>query len=297
MEIESARIFVKIVEQGSLTKAADLLQIPKSSVSRTLTRLEQQAGTKLLLRTTRNLQLTQAGRTFFDLCLDPVQKLEEARRSIQDQDKLLSGSVRLTAPEDLGIYVVAPVIAKLARQHPTLRFEFTLTDKRVDLVREGYDLAVRIGALPSSRLRARKIGEFGMNLVASPDYLRFRPAPAVPEDLSSHDCLAFSHQWQAGKWVLQRAGKTAHVAVKPKVVGNHVDSLLKMALDGAGIALIPVFAGRREIDDGRLVRVLPAWESTRVTLSLVSPPSDSTPVRARVVADALAAELREVFQR
>ena len=153
MDLELCRIFVKVVQYNSFSKAAEVLKMPKSTVSRSITRLERETGTKLLVRSTRSLTVTQAGQEFYEASLGPIHQLEDAQKALVGKDSLLTGTVRMTAPEDLGTFVIAPAIAKLSSQYPSLRFELKYTDTIVDLVKEGFDLAVRIGRVKNSGLR------------------------------------------------------------------------------------------------------------------------------------------------
>src|SRR6266566_5612916 len=189
MELEPTRIFVKVVQQGSFSRAAELLKLPKSTVSRAVSRLETESGTKLLLRTTRSLTLTASGRAFYESCVGPIHALEDARKSLDGQDSIVVGTIRITAPEDFGTLVVSPAIGKLAKEHTGLVFEMHYTEKFVDLIKDGYDLAVRLGKLSPSRLKVRRFGEVAIIAVAAPEYLKQRPAIKKPQDLAMHDCM------------------------------------------------------------------------------------------------------------
>ncbi|RYZ66284.1 MAG: LysR family transcriptional regulator, partial [Proteobacteria bacterium] len=218
VELESTRVFVKVIESGSFTKAADLLRIPKSNVSRAVGRLESETGTKLITRTTRSLTLTAAGRAFYDSCRGPILTLEQARLSLDGRDSIVAGLVRVTAPEDLGNLVLAPTLAELSRKHPALSFQFQYTDQVVDLVREGYDLAIRLGKLRDSSMKAKKLGAIRLVLVASPKYLKDMPAISNPEHLMQHRCLTYAGS-QSREWILRSRKSTAHVAIAATVQG------------------------------------------------------------------------------
>jgi DNA-binding transcriptional LysR family regulator len=288
MELEPTRIFVKVVQQGSFSRAAELLKLPKSTVSRTVSGLEAASGTKLLLRTTRSLTLTAAGRAFYENCAGPVQALEHARRSLDGQDNVLVGNVRITAAEDFGAHVVTPAVGQLMQEHPGLVFELHYTDKIVDLVKGGYDLAVRIGRLAPSRLKAKRFGEVVMVAVASPEYLKQRPAIRKPQELSTHDCMMFTPRSPAPAWTFRSAGKSVTVPVKPKLTVNQMSSLVALAVQGAGVALLPLFLCRHDLQSGRLARVLPDWRSDVMPVSIVSPVGASSSFRLKLIADKLA---------
>lgn len=295
MEIESSRIFVKVVELGSFSKAADLLKLPKSTVSRTVSRLELEAGTKLLLRTTRSMTLTLAGQVFYESCLGPVLALEEARKTLYGKDSMLSGLVRLTAPEDLGLEMITPVLSKMTKSHPELNFQLNYTDKMVDLVKEGFDIAIRLGKLSSNRHKARKIGEIKMVLVASPKYFKGRSFPKSPEELIHHDCCSFNLGSSTGAWVLVKNGSRTNVKANVRIQANQMSSLLKFANQGIGIGLLPYFLCSKHIESGELLRVLPEWEGLSYPVSIVTPPGNSQSERLKVVVEHLSKVMKEVL--
>ncbi len=293
IEIELSRVFVKVVQQGSFSKAAELLKIPKSTVSKSLTRLESLTGTKLLLRTTRSQTLTAAGRAFYETCLGPIQILEDAQRSLLGQDTIVSGTVKLTAAEDIGTYVIAPVIGDLCRSHPKINFELHFTNEVVDLVRDGFDLAVRFGKLPESQLKVRPIGEISLLPVASPAYLAAHKKILHPSDLSDHDSLCLRNHAMSRTWILQNEKKKINVPVHPRVESHQMTSLLKIALAGAGVLFAPSFLCRHEIESGTLVRLLPGWKGVGIPVSLVSPVSIATTARLKLVSDHIASAIQK----
>ncbi len=295
MDLELTRLFVKVVQYGSFSRAAESLRMPKSTVSKGISRLESETGTKLLIRTTRSLRLTAAGRAFFDSCLGPMQTLEEAQKSLCGQDQILSGLVRLTAPEDLGNEVLAPSIGELSRRHPGLTFELLCTDKVVDLVRDGFDFAIRLGRLRASGLKAKKIGELSLVLVASPAYLRAKPKIHRPADLVEHECLSLTVGSHSGKWVLRNGRATETVAIKVRIGSNQMSSLMRAALAGAGVALVPSFLCRGEIEAGRLQRVLPDWASPGLSVSLISPLASASTARLKVTGDFIFSAVKQAL--
>lgn len=296
MDIALTRLFVKVVQYGSFSRAAEQLRLPKSTVSKGVSRLERETGTKLLIRTTRSLRLTAAGQTFYDACLEPVQRLEEAQKSLYGQDQILSGVIRLTAPEDLGNEVLAPAIGELARLHPGLSFELLCTDQVVDLVRDGFDFAVRLGRLRASGLKAKKIGEVVLVLVASPAYLKGRPKIHRPEDLEQHNCLSLTVGTASRKWVLRSSRALVTVPIQARVASNQMSSLLRAALAGAGVALVPQFLCRSDIEAEKLVRVLPEWSSPGLNVSLLSPLASASTARLKISAESLLKAVRQALE-
>lgn len=296
MELELTRLFVKVAQQGSFTRAAAVLKLPKSTVSKSIRRLEEETGTKLLIRTTRALTLTAAGRAFFEACAGPVQTLEDARKSLSGADSVMQGLVRITAPEDLGGYAVAPVVAELSRRHPGLNFELHYTDAVVDLVRDGFDLAVRIGRVAPSNFKVLRLGEVSLVAVAAKSYLERFPKIRRPEDLAPHCALSFSEGRLRDRWPLRSAAGTRTVKVNPRVASNQMTSLLKMAVAGGGVALVPAYLAAADLREGRLTRLLPEWASPGLPVSLLSPLPTASSARLKITADLLTERLRRLLR-
>lgn len=287
MELELSRIFVKVVQNGSFSRAAEALRLPKSTVSKAVSRLEGETGTKLLLRTTRSLTLTQAGRVFFEASLQPILQLEDARKSLYGKDSILTGTLKLTAPEDLGSYVIAPAIAELSRRHPSLSFELRYTNEVLDLVRDGFDIAVRIGRLNESRLKAKRAGEVVLIPVASPKYLKDKDTIRQPADLKHHDCLTLNYRDTIERWTMRSSQGSTSVEVKAKITCNQMTSLLHMALAGGGVALVPSYICARALAAGKLVRLLPAWSTAALNVSILTPLAPSASARLKITVDHL----------
>lgn len=291
--IELIQSFIKVVQFGSFSRAAENLQVPKSTLSKAVSKLEKQTNSILLIRTTRSLSLTPAGKVFFESCVGPLQKIEEAHKSLYGQKDDLAGLIRLTAPEDLGTEVIAPLIADLMREHPRLSFDLNYSDEVLDLVRDGYDLAVRIGKLSESRLKAKTIGEVNMSLVASIHYLKENPRLRHPSDLENHQCLSMKVYANQQRWLLQSKKGSYSVKIKPRVICNQMNSLLQIAIAGGGVALVPTFLCHRPVDEKKLVYVLPEWKHAGAVVSLVSPFATQSSARLKIVAEKIIAETRK----
>lgn len=297
MDLEVTRAFVKVVQMGSFTKAALALRLPKSSVSRMVSRLESDTGTQLLVRTTRNLTLTAAGRGFYESCLGPLHQLEEARKSLSGKDSMLTGLVRITAPEDMGSIFIAPCVADITRRNPGLYFDLVYTEERLDLVRDGIDLAVRIGKLDPSQFKAKRVGDVVLGLVASPGYVAKQAKITKPADLLEHPCFSFTPRSSTMKWHLTKGRQSQTVPVQSRVLANQMSTLQNLALAGAGVALAPLYLCQRDLDAGRLVRVLPDWDGTSFAVSVVSPASISASARVKLVRDQLISEIEKKLKR
>jgi LysR family transcriptional regulator for bpeEF and oprC len=296
MDLELVHIFIQVIKSGGFSKAAETLRVPKSTVSKAVSRLERETGTKLLLRTTRSKALTAAGQAFYDSCVGPVEAIENAQKSLFGNDSLLSGKIKLTAPEDLGSEVISPAAASLTRQHPGLVFELIYTDQVLDLNRDGYDLAIRIGKLNESSLKVKKMGELKLILIASPDYIKNNPKITAVEDLKAHDCLALVNRTFLNQWTLKSGTSTARVAIKPRIVSNQMSSLIKAVAAGGGVSLVPAFLAQSPLKAKTVVRVLPQWASPGVPVSLLSPLAFSTSARLRTTVDFLTSEVQKALE-
>lgn len=294
MELDLIRIFVKVVQNGSFSRAALLLKRPKSTVSKAVARLEQESGAKLLLRTTRRLTLTPAGEAFYGSAAPAVQALEEAQKSLEGQDGILSGRVKLTAPDDFGGDLVAPVLAGLTREFPGLSFEVIYSEEVLDLVKDGIDLAVRIGKLPPSALRAKRVGDITMIPVAAPSYAPARKL-REPAALKGLDILSYNERSLEGAWALRNGRQSANVKVHPRVSCNQMLSLLELAVGGAGVGLLPDYLCRAPIAEGKLLRVLPGWAGPALPVHLVMPQGAGSSARLKVTAARLEAALRRAL--
>jgi len=294
MELELSRIFTKVIQQGSFSKAALTLGLPKSTVSKAISKLEKETGTKLLLRTTRSLTLTASGRAFYETCLGPIQVLEEAHKSLYGADNILSGVIRITAPEDFGNYVVAEVLAELLKKYPKLRFDMQYTNETIDLIKDGFDLAIRVGKLKESSLKAKKIGENKLIFVASPAYLKSKDPLRTPKDLTSHDCLTIGAL--ATQWTLQSKKGSVTVPIQPRILCNQMSSLMSAASAGGGVALVPAFICKPQLESGKLVRILPDWTSQGWMVSLVSPISSASSARLKITMDHLFTAIQEAIR-
>jgi LysR family transcriptional regulator, regulator for bpeEF and oprC len=291
IELDLTRVFVKVVQNGSFSRTAQLLKLPKSTVSKSISRLERETGTKLLLRTTRSLSLTAAGRAFFDATVGAISTLEEAQKSLYGSDSILNGQVRITAPEDLGSLVIAPIVAELALQNAGLGFELHYTDDVLDLVKDGFDLAVRVGRLAESGFKMKRVGEVVLIPVATKEYLKRYDKIRHPQDLSEHLCGSLNRQALLGHWTLRSSKGTVCVPIRARVSSNQMTSLLKVAQSGCGIALVPHYMAKPLLDSGELVRVLPEWSSPGLPVSVVTPLSPSSSARLKITFDRVSTAL------
>jgi DNA-binding transcriptional LysR family regulator len=295
IDLNQVATFVKVVESGSFTAAATALGLPKSSVSRAVGRLEDSLGVRLLQRTTRKLHLTEAGRGYFQQARAALGGLQDANTAVADLGQEPRGTVRITTPADSGDGVFATLIARFVALHPRIRVEVSLTGRRVDLVAEGFDLAVRAGPLDDSSLVARRVAATDLRLYAAPSYLERRGRPRRLVDLVAHDCLVLRTSQGLFPWRLTGPRGVESVEVSGPVVADEMIFVQRLALNGLGIALIPEMGARPDVESGRLARVLPAYTMKGGVLSVVSPPLRHAPAAVILLRDYLLAELPKHF--
>lgn len=285
---DAMQIFVTVVEVGSFTAAAQRLDRAKSAISRQIAALETHLGVQLLHRSTRRLSLTEAGREFYERALRILADLEEAELSLASEHSALRGRLRLAAPLSFGVQHLAPALNHFLLQHPELLIDLDLNDRRIDLVEEGIDLALRIGALPDSALVARPLMPISIRLCASPAYLQIHGHPKTPADLAFHAGLVYGNVPEAQQWrLLDNKGKVHNIKVPARMRANNGDVLLRAALDGLGIAALPGFLVHDSLQSGGLLSLLTDYQSPGTTAYMVYPSRHHLPQRVRVLMDFL----------
>ncbi|MRV70121.1 LysR family transcriptional regulator [Duganella sp. FT92W] len=282
-------LFARIVECGSISLAADRLQLPKSTVSRRLSLLEGVLGERLLQRTTRKLVLTEFGASLLDHARKVAEETEAAGALAQHRQQAPSGLLRVSMPGDFANYAMDRVLARFLQQYPAISLELDLSPRRVDLVAENFDLAIRMGALPDdSTLAARPVAISRIGLYAAPSYTAVHGLPEHPDDLFKHDLLSLpkAHNGMT-RWTLHR-GKTEWQRELPvRMMANSPELLVRMACAGAGIALGTELFARKFLQSGELVRILPEWCIPAVTGWAVFPGRRLMPAKTRAFLDML----------
>jgi DNA-binding transcriptional LysR family regulator len=269
MDLNELQVFARVVQAGSFTTAARGLKMPKSTVSRKVSDLEARLGAQLLQRTTRKLRLTDVGRAYYAHCARIVAEAEQAELAVTHMQAAPHGLLRVTIP--LNFSFLGPIAAEFLERYPEVQLEVVGTDRRVDLVAEGFDLAVRAGRLTDSTLVARRLGSIDRVVVASPAYLEARGAPRSPGELEEHDCLLFGGGREGSVWALQSGSRTVEVPVRSRLVVNDYDMLHEAALAGSGVALLGTFGCASDLSAGRLQRLLPDWSSPGTPVHAVYP--------------------------
>ncbi len=249
--IGQIHLFVRVVEAGGFTAAARELGVPKSTVSRQIARLEDRLGVRLLERTTRALRTTEVGQAFYERCGRIVGDLAEAEAAVTQAQVVPQGTLRVSAPLTFGYLFLGDLVAAFMVAYPDVQVEVHLSDRKVDLIEEGYDLAIRAGTLSDSSMIARRLGSAESVLCASPAYLEAHGTPATPDDLKHHACLLYEYQ-SPSSW---RVGDVT-VPVSGRLVSNNGDILRAAAVAGLGIVNAPRFIVARELVEGRLVSIL-----------------------------------------
>jgi DNA-binding transcriptional LysR family regulator len=287
-------VFVRVVETGGLSSAARALKLTPSAVSKLMTRLEARLGARLLNRSTRRLQLTPEGEAFFARSVQVLADIEEAEREVLS-GAAPRGRVRVNSVVDLGRQFVLPLVPAFLEQHPEVTLDIVLTDQVVDLLEERADVAIRMGALRSSNLTARKLGASRAIVVASPDYLARRGTPVRLEDLPSHHQMDFTFMRSVRNWPFRRAdGEVVYLPGAGGVQVGDGASLRQLALEGAGLARMSVFAAAEDIRAGRLVPVLEEFNPGDIleAHAVFLGQGGRLPARVRAFIDFLAAHIR-----
>ena len=285
-DLNAVAAFVKVVEAKTFRAAARALDVPKSTVSLKVAQLEDRLGVRLLERTTRALRLTDAGSAYYKQVAPALEALGDADQVVSDLQAQPSGRLRITAPVETGYLQLGPIIAEYMRRYPAVQVEVDLTNRRVDLIEEGFDLAIRAGALPDSSLIARKLGGTQyVRLYASPAYLRQHRVPRRPEDLAGHRLLAQNRQNVV--WHFRRKRKVVQVKVNPHATANSLFLLRDLAAAGLGIARLPDLVGKMTSRGGELRTVLDDFCPEVDGISIVYPSSRNLSPKTRALIEVL----------
>lgn len=282
IDLNTLVVFDAVVEAGGFTAAAERLGVAKAKVSIQIGRLEGKLGVTLFVRTTRQVSLTDAGRMLHEECKPLLLGLQDAIDQIGHEKVALTGMLRLTTSVDHAVQSLAPAVAAFAAQHPALHIDLRTGDRVVDLVGEGIDLAIRLGWLRDSTLRAVKLGEFEQHVVSSPAYLKSAGRPRRPEDLAAHEWVALTLMPTPLTWQFSRqTGETRTVQVKSRVKVDSPGALRAILRGGTGVSVLDQFSAEEELKSGALVRLLPEWSLPRAGIHAVYPPGRHVPPKVR----------------
>lgn len=283
--------FIRVVEQGTVSAAAVALGTTPSVLSRALARLESRLGVQLLRRTTRRLSLTDAGRLYLEQTRQAFTQIEHVEQAIRGQDGELSGRVRMSVPTTYGHYRLPPLLSAFALQYPAVQVELSITNRNVDLVAEGYDLAIRLGQLPDSGLVGRTLEEARLSLVAAPEYLARAGVPATVPALSEHRCLPFimPSSGKVAPWLFRVEGKDVDWTPQSSVlVSDDVLGVVSLAQSGLGICQTYDFISRDRVERGELVEILVPLGGRSRPFSIIYPPHRQLSAASRALIDFIA---------
>ncbi|MCQ3925334.1 MAG: LysR family transcriptional regulator [Rhodocyclaceae bacterium] len=286
-------IFAKVVEAGSFSRAAERLGLPKSTVSRRIGQFEEQLGERLLLRTTRRLTLTEFGQQLLEHARQVAAEVEAVRALSEHRQAQPGGRLRVSMPSDFATLLLTDMLAAFVALHPAVSLELDLSPRRVDLLGENFDLALRMGELPDDALlAARRIAALPGGLYAAPAYLADRGDPAVPDDLALHQALhLLGRGGEAAQWILQSGAERWSGAPPGRIAANSPEMLIHLARAGAGIAAVPDCFAAPGVQRGELRRVLPDWRLPPVTAWAVFPGRRLMPAKTRAFLEMLEAAL------
>jgi DNA-binding transcriptional LysR family regulator len=289
-------IFSEVARAGSVTEAARRLGIPKSTLSRRLIKFEDRLGGKLMLKSTRRIVLTEVGQEYLARCEQIARDLEKATALFEPVTREVKGTLRVTMPTDLGASFLSEFFAAFSRRYAALNLELNMSDVRIDILGERFDVALRAGALKYSSLVGRKIASVQFALYASPTYLASAGRPVSPSDIAAHRCILLeAHARPAQRLELTNGRKSAHAMMSGPIKSSTLGLAHALAVAGAGIAELPVQMCARETAEGTLVRVLPQWSPPKWDLHYLVPDRKLLPSKTRAFVDALAAYCADRF--
>ena len=286
--LENMGTFIRVVEAGSITGAADRLGVAKSAVSRRLKELEEHLGAELFHRTTRRMNLTETGRAFYHQSVRILEDVLEAELSTSQAHGTLKGCLKVALPSSFGLMHMGPAINEFSKEHPQIEFDLDFNDREVDLIQEGFDLAIRIAKLPDSSLIARRLAPIQTVICASPAYLERMGTPQSPDELIAHQCLVYSLLRDFEFWHLVDAkGEVIKIKIRPFLKASAGEFLRDAAVNGLGIVLAPTFIAYKEIERGTLVPLLTDYKPPQIDAYAIYPQTRHLSQRVRAFVDFL----------
>lgn len=274
--------FVAVVETGSCSLAADKLNVTKSAISKRISQMEDELGIRLLNRTTRKLSLTEAGERYYELVSQSLSLAQQGVDAVTELQGEPQGKLKVTAPMSFGIRHIAPLLAEFLQHYPKVEVEMQMEDQMVDMVNEGYDLAIRIGHLPSSNLIARRLTPARTLLCASPEYIRRCGEPGKPSDLVHHNCIAYSYFRGGSEWRFMQNNSEFKALPRGNLVLNNSEAIRRAVLDGLGIGQLPTFIASQDIVNGHLQQVMREYTLPEHNIYAVYPARKHLPLKVRV---------------
>lgn len=279
--LSQMQIFAEVVTQGGFSKAADSLGISKSKVSKQVVQLEKSLGVRLLSRTTRVVRATEAGELYYERCLEMLRIAEDAQEILSSIQKEATGRVRISVPVSFGTKFLQEALLTYLEAYPRIHAFIDMSDRPVDILREGFDLAIRVGAIEEPDLVVHRLMDTRRIVVASPGYLKRRGTPKEPEDLRHHECLIYEYQSRPEFWLFKRGDKKVEVNVSGRVRINNGDLLAEAASAGLGLAWLPDFIVSRQLQRGELVLLLDSQCKQTSAINAIFPSRKHIPVKVR----------------
>lgn len=295
IDLNEIALFVHVARLGGLTAAARALGLPKSTVSRKLSQLEERLGVRLIQRTPRHVSLTERGKLYFEHCSGVLEMVANAEAVVTDADQAPRGPLRVSAGMDFGVSVVSPLIQGFLAAHPQVTIDLYLSDRTVDLVSEGFDVAIRIGPVHGAALLTRRLGTTSGMLCASASYLAENGVLESPEELEQHCCIVYNAPPHGNEWELSKEGSRITVQAKTRLAVNSLALVRDAAIAGLGIARLPTFICREPLAAGRLVRVLSPWAAAERPVYAVCIGKKFMPAKVRAFLDFLAERMPAVL--
>lgn len=292
--LSDVAVFVAVVDEGSFTKAAERLQLSRSVISKYVSRLESRLGARLLNRTTRRLSLTEAGQVFYQRSRRGLDDIAEAEAEVSRLQGTPRGVLRVNTPMSFGILHIAPWLPEFAELHPDLTVQMSMSDRKLDVIDEGFDVSVRISELPDSSLIARRLATCRHSIVASPSYLQRHGTPRTPADLAQHQTLTYSLQQSSQAWhFLAPDGETTSIPIQPRLQVDNSLALREALRGGMGISRTPTFLVGDDIQQGRLTPLLNGYTTLEVSIYLVYPERRHLSPKVRAFVDFMADKIQD----
>ncbi len=288
------QLFVRIVQRGSFSLVADEMCMAQSSVSKKISALEQHLGSRLLSRNGRKIGLTEVGSIYFEQCVDVLDRVERAETEAKKLTAQPAGQLRVALPTTFGRLHVLPLISRFMALYPKVKMNLTLLDRKVDLIGENTDVALRIGKMEDSSQVASMLGFTMRAMVASPDYLKQHGTPQHPKELIGRNCLIYNLLSTNSSWPLRDQGKDILIPVDGNFRANTGDALKEMAISGNGIAFLPTWMLKLDIDEGRLIEVLPKHAPAALPVYALFPKDKDMPLKVRCFIDFIKQEFKGV---
>jgi DNA-binding transcriptional LysR family regulator len=295
--ITSMRVFTTVVHSGSFASAAEKLALSRGMATRYVAQLEERLGLRLLNRTTRKLSLTEAGTDYYERALQILALIEEAESSADQRTSMPRGTLRVATSVGLGVLGIGQMMTEFLVKYPELKVDLNLSDRKVDLVEEGFDVAIRMGPKVDPGLVARKIADVGIIVCASKSYLRERGVPKVPQDLVSHNCLTYSYSSQETDWPFLHDGLDERVRVSGNFRANNGNVLVNAAIEGLGIIRQPHYLVNEALKRKQLVHLLPAFDAGGHAINAVYASRRFLPTKVRALIDFLVERFRRESHR